>query len=461
MSTKAIPANQIIPIEADFKDGDRIPEEKMACTDENKSNDNLRIDRQQCIEKILYNKSDAKIGAESLFYCVLSVAFSICSTILVTCWPQHETIGDSTYWYESTILNATGQVFFASQLLVFSSYFSLGIGMWESYKTTIITWFFAALTMFLVAGNIYLFWIYLGDKVWPMPFQGYIVMSIGWWAVIIAVWTQSVKKWKSPNIRKKVLWGIILINCTYIAEMTYIGVQFLFAIVDETWHWPLVIVIILVRELHCRGLAMAGRKINGCQDFAMDIDAVTLAAIRHILFLSVNLGSMTTELTSYLILASDFTINLGDCAAVIWYHKKGGEANEKKKVGALVTLISNEAIEFILPLAYVSVLLLSYYGPNAEIMGNVKNGSWQYAEIENINDTLFWLMVMFMVDSLSTVVSTLLLQTFCNINIVKMYFQILKHMGFLFALQVGYYISEVKYLRLYIYIYIRDRIIWL
>ena len=89
-------------------------------------------------------------------------------------------------------------------------------------------------------------------------------------------------------------------------------------------------------------------------------------------------------------------------------------------MGALVTLISNEATEFILPMAYASVLLLSYYGPNAELMGNIKSSNWHYAGIVDINDTIFWLAVMFLVDSLSTVVSTLLLQIFCNINIVKM-----------------------------------------
>ena len=85
-------------------------------------------------------------------------------------------------------------------------------------------------------------------------------------------------------------------------------------------------------------------------------------------------------------------------------------------MGALVTLISNEATEFILPMDYASVLLLSYYGPNDEQMGNIKSSNWHYAGIVDIKDTIFWLAVMFLVDSLSTVVSTLLLQIFCNIN---------------------------------------------
>ena len=112
---------------------------------------------------------------------------------------------------------------------------------------------------------------------------------------------------------------------------------------------------------------------------------------------------------------------------------------------ALITLISNEATEFILPISYACVLLLSYYGPNAEIMGNIKNSSWQYAAIEDISDTLFWLVVMFLVDSISTATSLFLLWMFCNVNILKMYSQILNHMGYLLAVQTAYYVTEVSF----------------
>ena len=176
---------------------------------------------------------------------------------------------------------------------------------------------------------------------------------------------------------------------------------------------------------------------------AIEINAVHLAAIRHILFLSVNLGSMTTASTSYLILASDFIINLGDCFAIIYYHKKGDEISQKKKIRGLVTLISNEATEFMLPLAYASVLLLSYYGPNAHIIGNIRNSNWHYAEIENIYDTVFWLGVMFLVDSGSTVASSILLWIFCKDNIVKMYLKVIQYVGLILAAETAYFVSEV------------------
>ena len=147
-----------------------------------------------------------------------------------------------------------------------------------------------------------------------------------------------------------------------------------------------------------------------------------------------------------MILASGFIMNLVDCFTIIWCHKKGGEINEKKKVGKLIALCSNEATEFVLPLAYACVVLISYYGPNAEIMGNIKNSSWQYAGITDINNTIFWLAAMFLVDCGSKMISFVLLKVFCDINIGTMYFKIFKHMGLLIPTQAAYAICEVRLL---------------
>ena len=108
-------------------------------------NENVRIDRQKCMENILMNKSEEKIKATAPLYCLMTILLSILSTIFITSWPQHQSIGDPTYWYETLVLCMTGQSCFAAQLLVFTSYFSLGIGIRDSYKTTAAVWFFGVL----------------------------------------------------------------------------------------------------------------------------------------------------------------------------------------------------------------------------------------------------------------------------------------------------------------------------
>ena len=44
-------------------------------------------------------------------------------------------------------------------------------------------------------------------------------------------------------------------------------------------------------------------------------------------------------------------------------------------------LILTERIEAIIPLTYVAIMAMAYYGPNAEIMGSVKLQIWHHDNI--------------------------------------------------------------------------------
>ena len=63
------------------------------------------------------------------------------------------------------------------------------------------------------------------------------------------------------GVRKKLLYGILLINVMLVAALVYKGVLKSFQIVDENWHWPLVFVLILVREGYAFILSKIGQKL--------------------------------------------------------------------------------------------------------------------------------------------------------------------------------------------------------
>ena len=123
---------------------------------------------------------------------------------------------------------------------------------------------------------------------------------------------------------------------------------------------------------------------------------------------------------------------------------KWSEKNEEKQVKAILNLIINESLEFLMPIAYVICLLMAYYGPNAKILGNIKNSYWQYIEIEDLEKTLLWIGMMFTVDIASAVISFAVLWIRCKINIIKMYLQVQNEIWFIMAIQQGYLISEVS-----------------
>ena len=62
----------------------------------------------------------------------------------------------------------------------------------------------------------------------------------------------------------------------------------------------------------------------------------------------------------------------------------GGESGKMACANALKDLVLSETLEFIMPLAYLSCFIVAYYGPNADVLGNVKNGYWHYKETTGI-----------------------------------------------------------------------------
>ena len=98
-----------------------------------------------------------------------------------------------------------------------------------------------------------------------------------------------------------------------------------------------------------------------------------------------------------------------------------------------------------MPLVYCISYTMAYFGPNAEIMGNVKNNSWQYYSVENIEDTMYWNGIMILVDLGSTTTTFLLLYLCCKVNVLKMFLQMHNQVWYMLAIQQGYIIAEVSF----------------
>ena len=75
-------------------------------------------------------------------------------------------------------------------------------------------------------------------------------------------------------------------------------------------------------------------------------------------------------------------------------------------------------LEILVPLSYLVTVLYAYYGPNAEILGNIQNGYWQFKPIENIGELVLSVSVMFLIDSSSAIIVGCWLWKACSINFV-------------------------------------------
>ena len=405
--------------------------------------ENVREERNERMKLILNNKSDTKVNLSLIASFFSGIAISVVFCLIITMWPVHNPLGNSQYWYETIITGIIGWEPFAIVFQVNTCLYYLGTGGWNSLNACVNIWIRAAVAMFIMLYHIYIFWVYVGEYAWPFPFGGYFVEFLGWLATPALLWFQFPKEWKMNQQSKRKLRTALFLPLTMaIGEVVYKGMLWLFQNVNEDYQWTLAFVLVIAREVNTLVLSWVGHKITGKDDdLLVEILSAHYAAIKHILFLSVNLVN-ATPLTSTLILSADFGINIFFCAEVLWYIKNPSEKNEKRKEIAMCTMIINETVEFIMPIIYSICLLMAYFGPNAEVIGNVKNGLWQFVAIEDINVTYFWLAVMFLVDVGSTIITTGALQIWGNLNVIKSCIQMQKEIGWLLALQQGYLMIE-------------------
>lgn len=129
---------------------------------------------------------------------------------------------------------------------------------------------------------------------------------------------------------------------------------------------------------------------------------------------------------------------------------KKNEASVDQAHKNIQELVLNERIEFATPLSYVVCFLMAYYGPNAEIMGNIKFSSWHYGDVASVGKFLSVLSLLFAVDFASGFVSAILLWIFCNINLIKILLELQRDLWIMMAVQESFAMVSVTHISLYL-----------
>ena len=107
-------------------------------------------------------------------------------------------------------------------------------------------------------------------------------------------------------------------------------------------------------------------------------------------------------------------------------------------------LILTERIETIIPMAYLALMLMAYYGPNAEILGSVKLTIWHYrSSITDISEFVKNLSLLLVIDGSSLVINGILLWKFCNTNVLKVMQNQQKLFGYYMLVVEGFLLTEV------------------
>ena len=113
-------------------------------------------------------------------------------------------------------------------------------------------------------------------------------------------------------------------------------------------------------------------------------------------------------------------------------------------------LVLTERIETLVPLTYMICFAITYYGPNAEILGNFKLDLWQFKPILDIGNYMKSVFILFIVDFMSLVINGIILPTTCNINIFKICQNIQSEFWLIMAVQQAWSLAQVIKFIIYI-----------
>ena len=157
----------------------------------------------------------------------------------------------------------------------------------------------------------------------------------------------------------------------------------------------------------------------------------------HTICLSYIIGSIADDATSWILMATDFSLNVYLCITIVWTQKRN-PSDVTNIINMLQELAISEMVEFQSPLCFTLIFALAYYTPIGGLVGNVSNGYWAYEAVNNIHATLSKMMVFFCVDLASSILNTMILRISCKINILQFMAKLQKEFFGTFILYLAY-----------------------
>ena len=381
------------------------------------------------------------------------IVLALFNSCLICCLvPQHNIITEPNFWYEFMTVSVFGFIG------LFAAGFILNISVWMNLDF-MCTWK-NFLAIYLISGSAwisfnsayYLVWTFVLSFRPPMPLNIHFCGILTLFVTLSSTWLlfpKHVRNYSGFSNR------YIYFSLSQLFRNGCIWVYFLlarlFVVINPCYQWTLVIVLHLIREINGRLLTKLCNKAAACDKSIISITCQHEVGCRHAVFLCVALSLLATTSSSFLCLGFDFGVNLMLCIRIIWKHQFDYNINNPTTIEnvRLQELALNEKVVYVVPLAYSICFLFAYYGPNARIIGNVKNDLWHFGTVEDISKPLYLMGLLFLMDFVSILLWIVLLKRLCKISFIDGFLQIQKRAWLIMAVQEAYALNEVKHYSLY------------
>ena len=299
---------------------------------------------------------------------------------------------------------------------------------------------------------VYLVWVVYLEYNPPMPLFVYLLAYISMVTLFTRIWYQFPRYLrKAPDYRKrlKAYYFYVLWVATFTIQ--FLVIQKICVIINPQIQWIIAIVLTIAKKLNAMMLNHLLCKAAGSKKSKAKGMAKLQVELAFSFTIVIMIGSKATEVTTYSILGLNFLLNIILCLDIIRLHRKVADTNielidvrNKTKSEMITELILNETVEFVVPVMFMTTFAITFYGPNASIIGNVRNDYWQYQKVDDIKLYLTGAIKMTLIDALSGLISLILLKLFCKINGIFIFIKIIRKYGLLLAFNIILAMNQVR-----------------
>ena len=390
----------------------------------------------------------------SYWNCLYIFAILIYSVLISSSWllaPMHDTIKYPQYWYEVMCLYSIMTPIILIPMLYQDYSFVFKMPSLITLGATFRLFLALALGFVVPYFLCYLLWTIILDYNHPMPFIALCAypMTITY---NIVIWFEFPVDLRRDKIfRKRIQAYMLTFIWAMLEHLVYAGLAILFVSLSSDMQWILAIIMPILRDLNIRVRRKLLNRYAGDEKRMATIKVDCFIGICYSTFIAINLAP-ASEITLLSVLAVEFLLNLSLTWKICRLQRKINSNSEdqdslKEEIrNNIHSLVLNATIMLIVPLAYFVTFFIAYYGPNATILGNVRNSYWDYKEIEDVGKLVKAGMEMFSIDFTSYIICRIILWIFCKINLFQEYCKLIKQCWAVIAIELGGYICQVKLL---------------
>ena len=366
------------------------------------------------------------------------LVWTVVLTTPITLWPQTNVIRKPEYWYEPlgpiiashTISGAACHCLECWTILKIDNFMTCSMFL----KQIVI-----GSTGFVMPYiTCYVIWVHVLEYRHPMPRIGDVCLTLCyifrgltlWWLI----WRQ--KRFKDKISRQRLLAFLSFFPFRIFLSVIYLAASTLFQTVSQDTQWCVAFLFPIIRKLGELISIKIGIYAAGEENTLVKLALICHVACLHTITLSALLGSEMSSTTAYILM-------LAECFPNVISAIKTFQMNEEKQKEALKCLTLKEFLEVLIPMAYSISFLIAYYGPNAEIIGNVKNDYWQYKKVTDVFKKFTKIGILLTVDAIRAITISFVLGYMRNLNMFKTYCQITNRHGFFVLAYVTAFLNLV------------------